>query len=165
MDSGGFFIESEVKDSCIPNAGKGRFFSRDYEKGKVVRIQEIETDLLIFKNIQEIRLADEDLILNFGHSRCQNSDINTDYVYVNKQPLYTNHSSNNNISFQIQGGKKLTYLTRDVKAGEEMLQNYEEYAINMWFEKYLHTQGKKSLREFGIEFNKDNMNNYQEIEL
>ena len=38
-------------------------------------------------------------------------------------------------------------------------------AINMWFEKYLHTQGKKSLREFGIEFNKEDMNNYQEIEL
>ena len=165
MDSDGFFIESEVKDSCIPNAGKGRFFSRDYEKGKVVRIQEIETDLLIFKNIQEIRSADEDLILNFGHSRCQDSDINTDYVYVNKQPLYTNHSSNNNISFQIQAGKKLTYLTRDVKAGEEMLQNYEEYAINTWFEKYLHTQGKKSLREFGIEFNKEDVNNYKEIEL
>lgn len=165
MDSDGFFIESEVKDSCIPNAGKGRFFSRDYEKGKVVRIQEIETDLLIFKNIQEIRSANEDLILNFGHSRCQDSDINTDYVYVNKQPLYTNHSSNNNISFQIQAGKKLTYLTRDVKEGEEMLQNYEEYAINTWFEKYLHTQGKKSLREFGIEFNKEDMNNYKEIEL
>ena len=163
MDSDGFFIESEVKDSCIPNAGKGRFFSRDYEKGKVIRIQEIETDLLIFKNIQEIRSADEDLILNFGHSRCQNSDINTDYVYVNKQPLYTNHSSNNNISLQIQGGKKLTYLTRDVKAGEEMLQNYEEYTANIWFENYLHTKCKKSLREFGIEFNKDNTN--KELEL
>tara|TARA_B100000945_G_C20322008_1_gene568124 strand:+ start:275 stop:772 length:498 start_codon:yes stop_codon:yes gene_type:complete len=165
MDLGGFLIESEVSESSIPNAGKGRFFLRDYEKGKVVRIQEIETDLHIFKNIQEIRSADEDLILNFGHSRCQNSDINTDYVYVNKQPLYTNHSSNNNISFQIRAGKKLTFLTRDVKAGEEMLQNYEEYTINTWFEDYLHTQGKKSLREFGIEFNKDNMNNYQEIEI
>ena len=165
MDLGGFLIESEVSESSIPNAGKGRFFLRDYEKGKVVRIQEIETDLHIFKNIQEIRSADEDLILNFGHSRCQNSDINTEYVYVNKQPFYTNHSSNNNISFQIRAGKKLTFLTRDVKAGEEMLQNYEEYTINTWFEDYLHTQDKKSLREFGIEFNKDNMNNYQDIGL
>ena len=159
MDLDGFLIESEVKESSIPNAGKGRFFLKNYNKGKVIRIQELETDLHVFKDINDIKQVDEDLILNFGHSRCKNSDIDTDYVYVNKQPLFTNHSSNHNISFQIQAGKKLTYLTRDVKAGEEMLQNYEEYSINTWFENYLHSQGKKSLREFGIEFNNEHSNN------
>jgi len=164
MDYAGFLIESKIADSYIANAGKGRFFLKNYEKGTTVRIQDLETDLNIYKNIQEIQNADQEHILNFAHSRCKDSDINTQYMYVNKVPFYTNHSLNNNISFQIRAGKKLTYITRDVKAGEEMLQNYEDYTINPWFEEYLHSIGEKSLREFGVEQNKFTTNNEEVLE-
>ena len=73
MDLDGFLIESEVKESSIPNAGKGRFFLKNYNKGKVIRIQELETDLHVFKDINDIndtfiklvKLAEEEGTKNF----------------------------------------------------------------------------------------------------
>ena len=153
MEDDGFLIETEVKQSAIPGGGKGRFFSRDCESGKIIRIQDMTTDLKVYKTVAEIVAENKDLVLNFAHTRCKDSDIETDYVYVNKVPFFTNHSSSNNISFRIRTGKKLTYATRDVKAGEEMLQNYEEYTPVAWFENYLHANDKVSLREFGSKFN------------
>lgn len=153
MDNDGFFIKSEVKQSSIPGAGKGRFFLQACKCGDIIRIQDINSDLNIYKNIQDIENENNDLVMNFAHSRCQDSDIDTDHIYVNKTPFFTNHSSTNNISFRIRTGKKLTYATRDVQAGEEMLQNYEEYTPVSWYEDYLHLNDKISLRELGIKYN------------
>jgi hypothetical protein len=150
---GGFLIETEVKHSSIPGAGRGRFFAHDCLVGKIIRIQDMDTDLNIYKNVADIVSENKELVLNFAHSRCKDSDIDSTHVYVNKIPFYTNHSSTNNISFRIRTGKKLTYTTRDVKAGEEMLQNYEEYTPVPWYENYLFSIDKISLRELGIKYN------------
>lgn len=150
---GGFLIETEIKHSSIPGAGRGRFFAHDCLVGKIIRIQDMDTDLNIYKNVADIVCENKDLVLNFAHSRCKDSDIDSTHVYVNKIPFYTNHSSTNNISFRIRTGKKLTYAIRDVEAGEEMLQNYEEYTTVPWFENYLHSIDKVSLREQGIKYN------------
>jgi SET domain-containing protein len=110
-------------------------------------------DLNVYKSVADVVVENSELVLNFAHGRCRDSDIDTDHVYINKIPFYTNHSSDNNISFRIRTGKKLTYAIRDVEAGEEMLQNYEEYTTVPWFENYLRSIDKVSLRELGIKYN------------
>ena len=159
MDKDGFLIKSEVKQSSIPGAGRGRFFSQSCKSGDIIRIQDVNSDLKVYKNIEDIENENNDLVMNFAHSRCKDSDIETDHIYVNKAPFFTNHSSTNNISFRIRTGKKLTYATRDVQAGEEMLQNYEEYTPVGWYEDYLHSNDQISLRELGIKYNALTENN------
>jgi len=153
MEDGGFLIKTELKDSIIPGAGRGRFFSQDCLAGKIVRIQDMNTDLNIYKNVSDIMRENTELVINFAHGRCKDSDIDSSHVYINKLPFYTNHSANNNISFRIRTGKKITYTTCDVKTGEEMLQNYEEYTPVPWYETYLYSLDKISLRELGIKYN------------
>jgi|TARA_B110000240_G_C13171599_1_gene313860 hypothetical protein len=153
MSDSGFLIDTELKRSSILGAGIGRFFTQPCEKGNIVRIQDMVVDLEVYKSVADLMVANNDLVLNFAHGRCCDSDIDTDHIYINKIPFYTNHSSHNNISFRIRDGKKLTYAIRDIQAGEEMLQNYEEYTTIPWFENYLHSIDKISLREFGIKYN------------
>ena len=148
--SNDFLVKTEIKESTIPNAGKGRFFCNNYNKGQLVRVQSIDSDLHVFKNVSELKAVDEDLILNFAYTRCYDSDVQTTDVYVNKERLFTNHSSNNNVAFKYMGNNKYTYTTRDVNAGEEMFQNYNDYTPVRWFEDYLHSIGKTSLREFAL---------------
>ena len=153
MRGDGFLIDTEVKRSFISGAGNGRFFAQACEQGKIIRIQDLVDDLNVYKSVADVVVENSDLVLNFAHGRCRDSDIDTQHVYINKIPFYTNHSSDNNISFRIRTGKKLTYAIRDVEAGEEMLQNYEEYTAVPWFENYLHSIDKVSLRELGIKYN------------
>ena len=56
--------------------------------------------------------------------------------------MNTNHSLNNNIDYIYTNCEKITRLTRDVKAGEEMLQNYCNFTKNEWFEDFLHKADK-----------------------
>ena len=154
-----FLVETDIKESTIPNAGKGRFFSKNYNKGQIVRVQCINSELHVFKNVSELKMADEDMILNFAHTRCANSDVQTTDVYVNKERLFTNHSSNNNVAFKYMGNNKYTYTTRDVLLGEEMLQNYNDYTPVTWFEDYLHSIGKISLREFALSLHENDNSN------
>lgn len=154
MGGDGFLIDTEVKRSFISGAGNGRFFTQACEQGKIIRIQDLVDDLNVYKSVADVVVENSELVLHFAHGRCRDSDIDTDHVYINKIPFYTNHSSDNNISFRIRTGKKLTYTIRNVQPGEEMLQNYEEYTEVPWFEKYLHTIDKVSLREMGIKYNK-----------
>ena len=141
-------IDTEIKRSTISGAGLGRFFKQNYQAGTVVRVQSICDDLFVFSKVDDFNDFDTDLIHNFSHTRCLDSDIDCEDVYVSKKPLYTNHSINHNIVFKFVGDKKFTLISRDVIKGEEMLQNYTHYRKVDWFEDYLHSINKVSLREF-----------------
>lgn len=145
---GNMSVNTEIMDSGIAGAGKGRFFMEDCKKGTVVRVQSIDTDLFVYSNLEELKQADFDAVLNFAHTRPRDSDVEASEVFINKERLYTNHSNENNIAFKFVGNKKLAYTTRDVKAGEEMFQNYNDFSAVAWYETYLHSLGKMSLREF-----------------
>ena len=152
LDKDDFLIKTYVKKSSIPEAGDGRFFSNDCKAGTIIRVQSIEKDLTIISNIHDISVTDEKLIDNFAHSKTITDDYDTsDIVYINKKPLFTNHSNDNNITFQYTGDQKITYTTKNVKKDDEVFQNYCEYTQVPWFEDYLHSKGKYSLREFGME--------------
>tara|TARA_B100001094_G_scaffold113260_1_gene109186 strand:- start:1068 stop:1607 length:540 start_codon:yes stop_codon:yes gene_type:complete len=147
-----FLIPTYVKKSSIPEAGDGRFFSNDCKAGTIIRVQSIEKDLTKINSIDDISVIDEKLIDNFAHSKTITDDCNTsNIVYINKKPLFTNHSNDNNITFQYIDDQKITYTTRNVKKDDEVFQNYCEYTQVPWFEEYLHSKGKISLREFGME--------------
>lgn len=141
-------IQTEIKPSTIPGAGKGRFFKQDHLAGEIVRVQSIDDDLFVFSCVDDFKNTDIELICNFSHTRCLDSDIECDDVYINKKPLYTNHSINHNICFKFVGDKKITFISRNVVAGEEMFQNYTHYRKVDWFEDYLRSINKQSLREF-----------------
>ena len=152
LDKDDFLIKTYVKKSSIPEAGDGRFFSNDCKAGTIIRVQSIEKDLTKISNIRDISVTDENLIDNFAHSKTVTDDYDTsDTVYINKKPLFTNHSNDNNITFQYNGDQKITYTTKNVKKDDEVFQNYCEYTKVPWFEDYLHSKGKFSLREFGME--------------
>ena len=152
LDKDDFLIKTYVKKSSIPEAGDGRFFSNDCKAGTIIRVQSIENDLTKISNIRDILVTDENLIDNFAHSKTITDHYHTsDTVYINKKPLFTNHSNDNNITFQYIGDQKITYTTKKVKKHDEIFQNYCEYTKVPWFENYLHSKGKFSLREFGME--------------
>mgnify|MGYP001274679257 CR=1 FL=1 len=153
MDNTDLLIKTEIKSSTIAGAGKGRFFLENCKRGTIIRIQLIGSELLTFNSVSELKDANKDLTINFGHSKSKNSTIDTDTdrdtIYINNVPLYTNHSLNNNIAFLYFSDRKITYTTRDVYSGEEILQNYCDYTEVPWYEDYLHSIGEISLREFG----------------
>lgn len=158
LDKDDFLIKTYVKKSSIPEAGDGRFFSNDCKAGTIIRVQSIENDLTKISNIRDILVTDENLIDNFAHSKTITDHYHTsDTVYINKKPLFTNHSNDNNITFQYIGDQKITYTTKKVKKHDEIFQNYCEYTKVPWFENYLHSKGKFSLREFGMELNNENV--------
>ena len=158
LDKDDFLIKTYVKKSSIPEAGDGRFFSNDCKAGTIIRVQSIENDLTKISNIHDILVTDENLIDNFAHSKTITDHYHTsDTVYINKKPLFTNHSNDNNITFQYIGDQKITYTTKKVKKHDEIFQNYCEYTKVPWFENYLHSKGKFSLREFGMELNNENV--------
>ena len=147
-----FLIQTYIKKSTIPSAGNGRFFADNCKAGTIIRVQSIERDLIKISNIDEIPSIDINLIHNFAHSRTvTNNSSESDVMYINKQPLFTNHSNDNNISFQYINDRKITYTTKNVRKNDEVLQDYCEYTRVPWFEDYLKTIGKISLREFGTE--------------
>jgi hypothetical protein len=70
--------------------------------------------------------------------------------------MNTNHSANNNIDYIYSDKYKITYLIRNVKDNEELLQNYCNFKENNWFEDYLHNNNLISARELGIDIELNN---------
>lgn len=146
-----FLIKTIVKPSTIKDAGKGRFFVEDQKKGTIIRKQIINSDSLhVIKNREELKKYDLYLLMHFGHSKPKHSKLNTNYVYLNFPPMNTNHSEDSNIDFIYSNSEKITYLTKDVKAGEEIFQNYRNFEKIEWFENYLHEKNLISARELGV---------------
>ena len=67
--------------------------------------------------------------------------------------MNTNHSEDNNIDFLYTNNEKITYITKDVKSGDEIFQNYRNFEKVDWFEEYLHEKDLISARELGILIN------------
>lgn len=133
-----FKINTIVQKSLIDGAGNGRFFNQDCKKDTLIREQEFNSDELIVlkstKDIEKYNVSNSELI-HFCHS-IPNNHLNNNLVYLNRPPMVTNHSSNPNI-YYVYSDKKRTYTLRDVKKGEEMYQDYNQFTEVKWFTKYL----------------------------
>ena len=145
-----FLVKTIIHSSSIPGAGTGRFFVEDQKKGTIIRKQKIGSDSLhVIKTRDELDKYNLQLLKHFGHSKPKHSELKTNYVYLNFPPMNTNHSEDNNIDFIYVHDEKITYLTKDVKAGDEIFQNYRNFEKVDWFEEYLHGKGEISARELG----------------
>lgn len=145
-----FLIKTIIQPSSIQGAGTGRFFVEDHEKGTIIRKQKMGSDNLhVIKNKDELDKYNLQLLKHFGHSKPKHSELKTNYIYLNFPPMNTNHSEDNNIDFIYVHHEKITYLTKDVKAGDEIFQNYRNFERVYWFEEYLHEKGEISARELG----------------
>lgn len=145
-----FLINTLIKSSSIEGAGTGRFFVEDHNKGTIIRRQIIGSDSLhVIKKKEQLQKYNLELLKHFGHSKPKHSELKTNYVYLNFPPMNTNHSENNNIDFLYTDTEKITYITKDVKGGDEIFQNYCNFEKIEWFEDYLHEQELISARELG----------------
>jgi len=107
-----------VKQSLIPNSGRGVFANKDFKKGEIVEVCPLISD---------------------KRSNINNSIIK-DYTFKNKFKdeevivfglcsLY-NHSDNNNIYHDQDGNDNMVYTAvRDINKGEEL---YVNYGVNYW---------------------------------
>ena len=145
-----FLIKTIIQPSSIQGAGTGRFFVEDHKKGTIIRKQKMGSDNLhVIKNKDELDKYNLQLLKHFGHSKPKHSELKTNYIYLNFPPMNTNHSEDNNIDFIYVHDEKITYLTKDVNAGDEIFQNYRNFEKVDWFEEYLHEKGEISARELG----------------
>ena len=154
-DADGFYIPSEIKQSAIPNAGRGRFFVEDHKKGTVVRKQVLNSSTLkVFRNVQDVADAglDMEYLGHFGHSTPKDCDLHKDVMFINTPPMHSQHSADSdsaNIHYLYTDTEKICVLMKDVKAGDEFMQDYTNFKEVKWFEEHLNSQKFKSPRQFG----------------
>lgn len=154
-DADGFYIPSVIKQSSIPNAGRGRFFVEDHKKGTVVRRQKFDGPTIkVFRNVQDVLDAglDMEYLGHFGHSTPKDCDLHKDVMFVNTPPMHSQHSADNdnaNIHYIYLENEKVCVLKKNVKAGEEFFQDYTNFKEVKWFEEHLNSKKYVSPRQFG----------------
>jgi len=154
-DADGFYIPSEIRQSAIPNAGRGRFFVKDHKKGTVVRKQVLNgPNLKVFRSVKEVTDGGLDMehLGHFGHSTPKDCALHQDVMFLNTPPMHSQHSADNdnaNIHYLYTENEKICVLMKDVKAGEEFMQDYTNFKEVRWFEEHLNSQKFKSPRQFG----------------
>ena len=113
MDKDGFFIKSEVKQSSIPGAGRGRFFSQSCKSGDIIRIQDVNSDLSHVPETLRMKTTIWSWIAqSVQRFRHWNGP------YIRKQgPVFHQSFSTNNISFRT--GPVKNWLTRHATYKQE----------------------------------------------
>ena len=133
-----FKINTFINNSLIHGAGNGRFFGQNCKKGTLVREQDYNSDELVLlssqEDIKKYNVTTNELV-HFCHSIPKDHKKNN-IIYINRPPMVTNHSDDPNI-YYIYSDKKRTYTLKDVKKGEEMYQDYNQFTEVEWFTNYL----------------------------
>jgi len=146
-----FYIETEIKESNILNAGIGRFLLEDCKKDTVIRKQKINSqELFKFTDESNFSIIDLDVLRHYAHTSPKDN-LEDNSIYLNDPPLYTNHSDNPNVYFIFNEDFKYTLSKFDLKKGDELYQNYNDFKKIEWFENFLNNKNIKSLRQFGEE--------------
>ena len=107
-----------VKESLIPNSGRGVFSNKDFKKGEIVEICPLISDKK--ENINKSIIKDYTF---------KNKFKDEEVIVFGLCSLY-NHSDNNNIYHDQDGKGNMVYkAVRDIKKGEEL---YVNYGSNYW---------------------------------
>lgn len=155
-DETGFRVPTYLAPSKIPGAGVARYTKVALKKGEIIRLQSVEDGSLIaFKDLQSIQkfIAKEgiDFVANFSHAGPQDEVDTKGLVLINNPPYYINHGSKDekNAEALWQGRVKISRTSKDVEAGEEILEDYREFGEIKWFEEFLMQEGRLPVRRFG----------------
>lgn len=152
----GFLVRTRLDDSRIAGAGLGRFVEEDVIAGGVLRRQKLGShNLLAFSNEAELLAAfphPEDLHMLADFAFC--SREHPGVALLDCPPTYVNHAAEaqgSNTAFAFNSNEKVVFATKDIKAGEELLQDYRKIGVCDFLEKLLAGRNLQSARQFGLE--------------
>ena len=155
-----FEVETEIKKSCIPDAGKGRFILEDVKKGQLIRklkiinvkdyiniLKQNENDdtnyFIIFTNYNDLdllveyfksfNLLDEDEIKLKISWFIANMD---NKLYIQSHSSYYNHSIDCNIKRVFEKEYLCHYASKDIDRNSELFINYNDYNMPEYYLKW-----------------------------
>ena len=107
-----------VKQSLIPNSGRGVFAEKDFKKGEVIEVCPLLTDYK--KNFVNSKINDYTFKSKFKPDQ--------EVIVFGMCSMY-NHSDNFNVAHNQDPENMIYTAARDIKKGEELYVNYGE---NYW---------------------------------
>ena len=107
-----------VKQSLIPNGGRGVFAEKDFKKGEVIEVCPLLTDYK--KNFANSKIKDYTFRSKFKPDQ--------EVIVFGMCSMY-NHSDNFNVGHNQDPENMIFTAARDIKKGEELYVNYGE---NYW---------------------------------
>jgi len=147
----GYNYKTVVKTSNIPQAGRGRFADEDIPAGVWLRSVCVDgAHLKEYSNWDELNAAkDHDWVVNFIHTPTDGSEMAKKNLVYGAHPMhFHNHSPDNpNCVVVWEDGCRKTKTLRDIKKGEEFLENYGLFGKVDWFENKLAEKGEWSVRQ------------------
>ena len=107
-----------VKQSLIPNSGRGVFAEKDFKKGEVIEVCPLLTDYK--KNFVNSKIKDYTFKSKFKSDQ--------EVIVFGMCSMY-NHSDNYNVAHNQDPENMIYTAARDIKKGEEL---YVNYGTNYW---------------------------------
>mmetsp|Transcript_37359 Transcript_37359/g.83604 ORF Transcript_37359/g.83604 Transcript_37359/m.83604 type:complete len:257 (+) Transcript_37359:55-825(+) len=168
---GGWCVATDVRKSGIPGAGNARYVLEDIHKGSCVRRTKLlaaedgmnekiprgsttmcskASDLRIFTNYGDAgaEISTNDQVVNFGGTPYNvPSDNQTIFIWTPANMF--NHKTNEaNVIIELDPrdlGHVRVVALRDIKAGEELFQDYRSFTNPEWFKSWckIATGGRK----------------------
>lgn len=155
-----FEIRTQIKESSISGAGKGRFILEDVKKGDLIRkikIVNVKDYINIIKSNENdntnyfITFTDySDLGLLVEYFKSFNlldedeikikiswfiASIN-DKLYIQSHSSYYNHSNSNNIKYDFDDNYAYHYANKDIDRNSELFINYNDYNMPEYYLKW-----------------------------
>ena len=107
-----------IKQSLIPNSGRGVFAEKDFKKGEVIEVCPLITDYK--KNFEKSKIKDYTFRSKFKPDQ--------EVIVFGMCSMY-NHSDNFNVGHNQDPENMIYKAARDIKKGEEL---YVNYGTNYW---------------------------------
>ena len=107
-----------VRQSLIPNSGRGVFAEKDFKKGEVIEVCPLLTDYK--KNFYNSKIKDYTFKSKFKPDQ--------EVIVFGMCSMY-NHSDNFNVAHNQDPENMIFTAARDIKKGEEL---YVNYGTNYW---------------------------------
>uniref|UniRef100_A0A6C0C776 SET domain-containing protein n=1 Tax=viral metagenome TaxID=1070528 RepID=A0A6C0C776_9ZZZZ len=102
-----------IKNSLIPNSGRGVFAEKDFKKGEVIEVCPLITDYK--KNFENSKIKDYTFKSKFKKDQ--------EVIVFGMCSMY-NHSDNFNVHHNQDSENMIFTASRDIKKGEELYVNY-----------------------------------------
>ena len=102
-----------IKQSLIPNSGRGVFAEKDFKKGEVIEVCPLITDYK--KNFENSKIKDYTFKSKFKKDQ--------EVIVFGMCSMY-NHSDNFNVHHNQDSENMIFTASRDIKKGEELYVNY-----------------------------------------
>ena len=118
LKNNSYIDKISIKQSLIPNSGRGVFAEKDFKQGEVIEVCPLITDYK--KNFEKSKIKDYTFKSKF---------IPDQEVIVFGMCSMYNHSDNFNVGHNQDPENMIYKASRDIKKGEEL---YVNYGTNYW---------------------------------